>query len=194
MLRLAAPGREISKEEFEAGEPRLRIDLINAQYDLKDASFPVILVVAGNDRIGCNHLIDRLHEWMDARYIDTHVFGRPTEEEGARPRFWRYWTSLPPKGKIGLLSGAWPLNAVADRVTDQLGKQGYAGRLEHIRQFEREHAEDGALILKFWIHVPSRELKKKLEAARDDASRNWWMEDIDWLVCEHHAKAAGPIR
>lgn len=193
MFSWGEAARQVSKEEFEAQEPRLRVDLINAQYDLRKASFPVFLVIAGNDRIGCNHLIDRLHEWMDARYIDTHVFGTPTREERDRPRFWRYWTSLPPKGKIAILSGAWPLNAVAERVTGELGKQEYAKRLDHIRQFEREHAEDGALILKFWIDVPHQEMKKRLKAARKDPNRIWWMEDIDWSICEHHDDVTQPV-
>ena len=127
------------------------------------------------------------------RYIDTHIFGKPTEEECERPRFWRYWDNLPAKGKIGLIGGAWSLNAVADRVNGKLGKQEYAQRLQHILQFEKEQADDGALILKFWIHLPQKEMKKRLKASRKDPNRVWWIQDIDWAIYEHYDEVAKPI-
>ena len=101
MFKDAEVGATVSKEEFEAQEAGLRVDLINAQYDLRQSDFPVIVIIAGNDRVGCNQLLDRIHEWMDARYIKTHIFGKPTEDERERPRFWRYWIKLPAKGLIG---------------------------------------------------------------------------------------------
>ena len=61
--------------------PELRVDLVNAQYDLRDADFPVVVIVAGDDRIAANEVVNRLNEWLDTRFIRTHVMGERSEAE-----------------------------------------------------------------------------------------------------------------
>ena len=75
MLEASEVGNKLSKEEFKAVEPQLRVDLVNAQYDLKTADFGVLLFVAGDDRVAGNEVVNRVNEWMDARFIQTHVMG-----------------------------------------------------------------------------------------------------------------------
>ena len=82
--------RRISKADYAARVSELRVGLLNAQFDLQDANFPVLVLIAGDDRQGCEELLDTLHVWMDARYIDNEVFLKPTDEERQRPKFWRY--------------------------------------------------------------------------------------------------------
>ena len=86
MLEVAEVGNSVSKAEFKKAVPDLRLGLINAQYDLRDADFPVIIWIAGDDRIAANEMVNRLNEWMDARYARTRVFLGLTEEEAARPQ------------------------------------------------------------------------------------------------------------
>jgi len=89
MFEAAEIGAKVSKPDYEAALPQLRTDLVNAQFDLMRADFPVLLQVAGDDRVGCNEVLNLLHEWMDARYLKTSVFGPMSEEEESQPRFWR---------------------------------------------------------------------------------------------------------
>jgi polyphosphate:AMP phosphotransferase len=189
MLEAAEQGLKVSKDEYAAAEPGLRVDLINAQYDLQNADFSVVLVIAGDDRIGMNETIQFMHEWMDARYLQTHIFHLPTHEELERPRFWRYWRALPPQGRIGVYAGAWPLNAIADRVRGRLDGDGFARRLAHIRQFEQDLANDGTLVLKFWLHIPKKDLKKRLKRAKKDKQDSWQVEETDWEVYDIYDRA-----
>jgi len=171
----------MSKEEFELLEPSVRVDLINAQYDLQDKDFPVIVLIAGNDRHGGNEVIHRLNEWMDARYIQTHVFLGRTDEERQRPRFWRYWRDLPPRGRSAIFTGAWSLHAIYERYHDRLDDAAFEKRLAHIRQFESSLVTDGALLLKFWLHLPKDELKKRFRKARKQ-HHQWAAEGFEWEV------------
>ncbi len=189
MLEAAEQGLKVSKNEYAAAESELRVDLINAQYDLQSADFSVVLVIAGDDRIGMNEIIQFMHEWMDARYLETHIFHLPSREELERPRFWRYWRALPPKGKIGVYVGAWPLNAVAERVRGRIDGDGFARRLAHIRQLERDLANDGTLVVKFWLHIPKKELKKRLKRAKKDKDDSWQVEETDWEIYDIYDKA-----
>ncbi len=81
MLEAAEQGNTLSKQDFKQIEPQLRVDLINAQYDLRRADFSVMVFIAGDDRLAGNAVVNRINEWMDARYLQTHVLGPLTEED-----------------------------------------------------------------------------------------------------------------
>src|SRR3954453_1462596 len=83
MFEIAEVGSQVSKEEYEAQVPHLRVNLINAQYDLRNADFPILVLIVGDDQQGCNEVLNLLHEWMDARYLGNARL-RPTERGGAR--------------------------------------------------------------------------------------------------------------
>ena len=87
----AESGIRVSKQAFEHDTPELRVELLNAQYDLRKTHTAVLILIVGDDRPGCSEVIDRLHEWMDARYMRTEVFPTLSDEQRTRPRFWRYW-------------------------------------------------------------------------------------------------------
>ena len=83
MFDVAEIGSTLAKEDYKARMPDLRARLLEAQFHLRRKDVPVLIAVAGDDRIGCEELIDRLNEWLDARYLDTQVFEEETEEERA---------------------------------------------------------------------------------------------------------------
>jgi polyphosphate:AMP phosphotransferase len=183
----------VSKKELEKQVSQLRVDLVNAQFDLDKADFSVVVVIGGNDRIGANALADRLNEWMDARFIDTRVFTERTQEERERPRFWRYWHALPAAGRMAIYGGAWPVATLADRLNSVLSKTQFATRLQQINNFEGELAEDGTLVLKFWLHLPRAALKRRLKKAEKDPDRGWWVQDKDWEVFKRFDEIAKPV-
>lgn len=189
MFEAVEIGNTLSKDAYKAQIPDLRVDLINAQYDLQAADFPVIILLAGNDRIGCNALLHTLHDLMDSRYMQTNALGHVTPEELEHPRFWRYWRALPQRGQIGVFLGAWPLNAIHDYMNGSLKKSGLERRLEHIRRFEQDLVADGALLLKFWLHLPKRVFKKRLKAAKKNPREVWQIEAEDWQAYKVYDKA-----
>jgi polyphosphate:AMP phosphotransferase len=182
----AEVGHRVEKQDYEAQVEKLRVELLNLQYDLRQADFPVLLVVVGDDRPGCVDLVHTLHEWMDARYIGTHVLLRDEldPEERERPPFWRYWRRLPPKGRIGLFLGAWPAEVVDAALREEWSELEYDGVLDHVERFERELAEDGALVLKFWLHLPKKVLAKRLAKARKKRGAHWQLEERDWRILD----------
>ena len=107
MFEAAELGRKVPKKEFDKVAPRLRMELLQLQQRLRLADFPVIIVVAVVDGAGKHETVNLLNEWMDPRWIVTHAYGQPSEEESERPEFWRYWRDLPPRGKIGVFLSSW---------------------------------------------------------------------------------------
>ena len=160
MLEVSEVGNAIDKAEYKAAIPELRVGLINAQYDLRDANFPVVIWIAGDDRLAANELVNRLNEWMDSRYADTRVFAEPTEEEAQRPQLWRLWRSLPPKGRASFFVGGL-MRAASLRAEGEIDEPEFSIWLRHISTMQHALVADGALILKFFLHTPAKVQKKK---------------------------------
>jgi len=183
MLEAAEVGQVLSEAAYARQTPGLRVGLINAQYDLSTADFPVIVVLAGDDRVGCNATLNTLHEWMDTRYLETFALRPPSDEELERPRLWRFWRTLPGRGQLGIYFGAWSQQVVADRARREIGEREFARRMAHGALFERTMVADGALVLKFWLHVSKREHKRRLKRA---GKRRPAGDDRDWAIYEHY--------
>ncbi len=160
MFDAAEVGRRIDKKDFKAREPELRTRLLEAQRRLREADFPVIVVVSGVEGAGKSEVVNRLHEWLDTRGLQTVAFWDETDEERQRPRWWRFWRALPPNTAIGVLFGSWYTAPIVDRATGATTEAELDEELAHIAEFERMLTDDGALIVKFWFHL-SREAQAK---------------------------------
>lgn len=56
---------------------------------------------------------------------------------------------------------------------------------EEINAFERTLADDGTVILKFWLHIPKDEQLRRFVTLTQDPSTAWEVTAEDW---EHHRK------
>src|SRR3954468_18088467 len=117
MFESAELGHAIDKQTYERELPGLRQARLTVQGQvLETAKFPVIIVIGGVDGAGKGETVNLLNEWMDPRLIHTYSFPEPSDEERERPRMWRYWRALPPRGAIGILFGAWHTQPIISRV------------------------------------------------------------------------------
>jgi polyphosphate:AMP phosphotransferase len=180
MFEAAELGRTIPKEEFKARTPALRTDLLEAQRQLTSARFPVIVVFGGVDGAGKGETVNLLNEWMDPRWIVTRAYSEPSDEEIERPEYWRYWRDLPPKGRIGLFLSSWYSRPILDRVYRRSRSADLDKQLDRIAGFERTLTDDGALILKFWMHLGKSAQKKHLRRLEKDPLTRWRVTKLQW--------------
>lgn len=180
MFEAAELGRKISREDFDAMAPKLRSDLLNIQQELRGADFPVIIVFAGVDGAGKNESVNLINEWMDPRWLATHAYSPPSDEERERPRYWRYWRDLPPKGRIGLFLSSWYHRPLMTRALGEISMEQMDEHLERIVHFERTLADEGALIIKFWMHLSEKAQKKRLKKLEEDPLTAWQVTETDW--------------
>ncbi len=180
MFRTAELGRKVSRGEFEAVEPDLRIAIIELQGRLRSADFPTIILFGGVDGAGKNQTINLLNEWMDPRLILTRAYSTPSDEELERPEFWHYWRDLPPRGKIGLFLHSWYSAPLLDSAYERIGNKELTRRLDRIVDFETALAADGALIIKFWLHLTKDAQKHRLKEISRDPHESWRVTDTDW--------------
>jgi len=186
MFESAELGHKIDKETCDREVPPLRAALLDAQMDMaKLAKFPVIILVGGVDGAGRGETVNLLNEWMDPRYLQTHGMGDPSDEELDRPMMWRFWRELPPKGRIGIFLGSWYTWPIINRVQGISKTADLDQSLERARRLETMLADEGALILKFWMHLSRDKQEKRLKLLEKDPKTRWRVTERDW---EHYKK------
>jgi polyphosphate:AMP phosphotransferase len=181
MFESAELGHKVDKETFRVEEPKLRAALLETQEQLREnGSFPVIILISGVDGSGKGETINILYEWMDPRYLSTHAFYAPTTEERARPSMWRYWRALPPKGRIGIFSGSWYSHPIAERISNSLSRSDFDQRMDQLNRFEAMLVNEGALVLKFWIHLSKDAQRERLKSIEANPLTRWRVTKASW--------------
>ena len=181
MFESAAIGHQISKDVYRAEVPALRAALLDAQIELyQRKKMPVLVLISGQDGSGKGETINLLYEWMDPRFLSTLAFAEPTDEERERPHMWRYWRSLPPKGRIGIFAGSWYSDPIRERLLGQLSLKELDARADQINRFEAMLANEGALVIKFWFHLTKEGQKQRLKALSSDPRTAWRVTQWNW--------------
>ena len=181
MFEAAELGAKLSKAAYERETPGLREALLAAQAELAERrAFPVVLLVGGVDGAGKGETVNTLTEWMDPRLIQTNAMGEPSEEERERPAMWRFWRALPPKGRIGVFFGSWYTEPLLRQVEAKADPAALEAALGDIVRFERMLADEGALLLKFWLHLSAEQQKRRLKALEKDPRTRWRVTPSDW--------------
>ncbi len=155
-------GNRLSRSEFDEDALGLRQALLAAQFAVQEAEYPVLVIIGGLDGAGKGSAVHRLNEWMDPRGIETEGFWLHSDEEESRPYFWRFWRRLPPAGQIGLYINGWYARPGSALLTSNLSGKALRRRCEEINRFESAHYDDGALIVKLWLHVGKKAQKLQL--------------------------------
>jgi len=191
MFEVAELGHKVPKEEYREQLPTLRTELLLAQEALKEADFPVLVLVSGVDGAGKGTVINLLNEWMDPRWLRAYAFDAPSDEERERPEFWRYWRALPPRGQTGLYVGSWYSHPIGDRVARRTSDAELQQALLRINAFEETLAEDGALIIKFWLHLSRKAQKKRLKRLEKNPATRWRVTELDKRHLKIYDRFAG---
>ena len=191
MFESAELGHKISDEAYSRQTKKLRPALLEAQYELLSCNtFPVIVLVNGVDGAGKGETVNLLNEWLDPRHIRSIAYGPRTEAEQLRPPMWRFWQSLPAKGKIGVLFGNWYAEPINGRVERQLRASKLPAAIERLRRFERLLTDDGALIVKLWFHLSKKGMRKRLHELEDNKLTRWRVTKADWKNFEQYDELA----
>lgn len=174
MFAAAERGHRLDKASFERRLPDLRRALLAAQYRLlRDPRFALVILAHGEPSAGRTEFVNHLTNWMDPRHIAVHALDPDGLGADGRPPMWRFWTLMPPRGRITVLLDSWYTGPLLDRLCRRIGRRAFADRLAAIDRFERMLVADNHHLLKLWFHVPVRELKRRVDALRNDEATAW---------------------
>jgi len=180
MFEAAEVGQSVAKEDYEREVAVLRAQLLEAQTQLRAANFPVIIVIGGVDGAGKGETVNTLLEWLDPRFVETFALTPPSDEERERPAMWRFWRALPPRGRIGIFFGGWHTAPIVNRALRKSNRIEMEAELAGVVAFERLLVDDGAVLVKFWMHLSKERQRKRLNALSKDPDTRWRVTETDW--------------
>jgi AMP-polyphosphate phosphotransferase len=147
------------------------------------AEIPTAVVLEGWDCAGKGECIALLAEILDPRGFKVHPTFDPTVEEELRPFLWRFWVHTPARGEIAIFDRSWCQRVLTDRVDGLVKRRRWRRAFEQICDFERQLADGGTRILKFFLHISKGEQKKRFKSYEKDPVERWRVRKEDW---EHH--------
>jgi PPK2 family polyphosphate:nucleotide phosphotransferase len=100
-------------------------------------------------------------------------FKVPTAEELAHDYLWRVHKGVPGKGEIVIFNRSHYEDVLVVRVHSLVPEEIWKKRYAQINAFERLLAEEGTLILKFFLHIDLEEQKQRLVGRLQDKTKQW---------------------
>ncbi len=150
--------------------------------------YSMLVCLQGMDTSGKDSLIREVFKDVNARGVVVHSFKVPSEKELKHDFLWRHYIALPERGKIGVFNRTHYENVLVTRVhpgyimgenipavknIDDLDDAFYHKRMEHINNFEQHIAENGTIVLKFFLHLSKEEQKNRLLRRLNLKEKNW---------------------
>jgi PPK2 family polyphosphate:nucleotide phosphotransferase len=150
--------------------------------------FSVLIIFQAMDAAGKDGAVKHIMSGFNPLGVKVYSFKAPTSHELDHDYFWRHQLALPSRGEIAIHNRShyenvlvtkvhpeWILNEripgieSVKNITDKFWQQRY----KQIRRFEKNLADNGTIILKFFLNVSKKEQKKRFLERIDDPSKNW---------------------
>jgi PPK2 family polyphosphate:nucleotide phosphotransferase len=125
------------------------------------------------DTGGKDGTIRRVFEGVNPQGVKVASFKVPTKEELAHDYLWRVHKVTPGNGQIVIFNRSHYEDVLVVRVHNLVPPEVWSKRFDQINQFERLLAENGTIILKFYLHIDLDEQKERLQARLDEPEKNW---------------------
>jgi polyphosphate:AMP phosphotransferase len=190
MLHEVLSGKRLTKAQYERRLPKLRDQLLDAQFDLRKSRKRAVVVIATQiPGAGRSDVVNELLEWLDPKFVSVYGFREPNEVERQRPTLWRYWRIMPPRGRISILDAGWyqelMLPALLEKtsVVEDLHRD-----VERIRRLERMLVQDGVAVVKLHMHVSPEVQRKRLHKLHKDPATRWRVTRQDRWLAKHYER------
>ena len=155
-----------------------RLNLISRNPGFRKLS--AILVFEGNDAAGKGGAIRRVVAALDARHYRIIPVAAPTEEERAQPYLWRFWRHVPRHGRFALFDRSWYGRVLVERVEGLASEFDWARAYPEINDFEQQLADNGAIVIKFWLAISKEEQYRRFRERQKTAFKRFKITPEDW--------------
>jgi PPK2 family polyphosphate:nucleotide phosphotransferase len=164
-----------------------------AQQDLFYASnrHSMLVVFQAMDAAGKDGAIKHVMSGVNPQGCQVSSFKHPSLEELRHDFLWRTTRVLPERGMIGIFNRSYYEEVLIVRVHPKIlesqnlpralvdPKTLWKERFRSIVNLERHLAQNGTLIIKFFLHLSKQEQKKRFLDRIDDPNKNWKFSEAD---------------
>lgn len=183
MLEKIDLSKKLEKDDYKSKIDDMRLKLAGLQREAKELKIPLTIVFEGWDAAGKGTLINKLILPLDPRGFSVHPISAPNNEEKNRPFLWRFWTKTPANGTIAIFDRSWYGRVLVERIDKHIDKSEWKQAYNEIDAFERQLADGGNVIIKFFLHISKKEQKKRFKKIQANKSLAWKVAKEDW---KHH--------
>lgn len=150
--------------------------------------YRILIIFQAMDAAGKDGAVKHVMTGFNPLGVKVYNFKAPTAQELDHDYFWRHYLALPARGEIAIHNRShyenvlvtrvhpeWVLNEKIPGITslDKVNDKFWESRFQQINRFESNLAENGTIILKFFLHVSKKEQKKRFLSRIDDPTKNW---------------------
>ncbi len=179
---------KLSREEYQRLLPGLQrrlYDLEKACWDQKIAS---VVVFEGWDAAGKGSAISELMARLDPRGFKLHSIQPPRTYESNHHWLWRFWLATPNYGEMAIFDRSWYHRVLDERVEGAVSKEDVRRAFRDIVEFEQMLADDGTVVVKFWLHITKKEQRKRFRTMEKDPLESWHVTAEDWARHKRYNK------
>lgn len=183
----------IEQEEYKRILKEYQLRLLERQLALKNTKRSLIVIFEGPDAAGKGGAIKRIVERLDPRYTRVYSIVKPTPEEYQHHYLWRFWTKLPAYGTMTIFDRSWYGRVLVERVEGFATEREWKRAYREINELERWLTDDGAGIVKIYLHITKDEQLVRFRAREADPYKHWKITDEDWRnrkKWDEHVQAA----
>ncbi len=163
----------LDKKEYEEVSPPLKQRVSELQRILRDRKVPLIIVFEGWKSSGITTLISKLISVLDPRGFRVYSVSTPRDVEREHSMMWRFWVKTPAKGQMAIFDRSWYSRVLSERFDITREKEISQEAILDMLTFEHQLADDGVLIIKFFLHISKKEQKKRYEKLENDPVKRW---------------------
>jgi len=133
----------------------------------------ILVVLQAMDTGGKDGVIRHVFEGVNPQGVKVAGFKVPSKLELAHDYLWRVHQRTPGKGEIAIFNRSHYEDVLVVRVHNIVPEEVWSRRYDQINDFERTLAEEGTLILKFFLHISKDEQRERLQARLDEPDKRW---------------------
>lgn len=140
----------------------------------------VLAIFQGMDTAGKDGAIRKVFRDMDPQGVRVSAFKAPTPLELGHDFLWRVHREVPERGMVGVFNRSHYEAVLVERVRGLVPETTWRARYAHVNAFERLLADEGTIVLKFFLHISREEQEERLLAREQDVTKAWKLNAGDW--------------
>jgi polyphosphate:AMP phosphotransferase len=183
----------ISREDYDKEVDDLQKRLFELEHRLYEARIPAVIAYEGWDAAGKGGNIKRLARGLDPRGYEVIPIAAPTAEEKAHHYLWRFWRRVPKAGHIAVFDRTWYGRVLVERVEGFCREPEWRRAYGEINEFERQLADYGTVIVKFWLQIDRDEQLRRFQQRQQTPLKQWKITDEDWRNREKWDRYAAAV-
>jgi PPK2 family polyphosphate:nucleotide phosphotransferase len=169
--------QESALNELEKCTKRLR-ELQHLLY--AEGKRSMLICLQGLDASGKDGTIIHVLGAMNPQGTRVYSFKVPSKEETEHDFLWRIHKQTPARGEVAIFNRSHYEDVLVVRVHNLVSEDIWSKRFDAINQFEKNLADGGTHILKFFLHISPDEQLRRFEQRLEDPARLWKISESDY--------------